>query len=68
VVAYTSMLNSSRNGGVLISLDITDETQLDQTKIITLSSIELDKINNDELYVNIHSNQQASGLLRGQIR
>jgi len=60
--------SSTVNGGVLISLDITDETQLDVTKIITLSSVELDKINNDELYVNIHSNQQASGLLRGQIR
>jgi len=60
--------SSTVNGGVLISLDITDVTQLDVTKIITLSSVELDKINNDELYVNIHSNQQVSGLLRGQIR
>ena len=60
--------SSTENGGVLVSLDITDETQLDVTKSVTLSSDELAKINNDELYVNIHSTQQPSGLLRGQIR
>ena len=60
--------SSTVNGGVLIDLEISDNAQLDVTKSITLSSDELDKVNNDELYVNIHSNQVPSGLLRGQIR
>ena len=60
--------SSTENGGVLISLDITDEAQLGVTKSVTLSSDELAKMNNDELYVNIHSTDQPSGLLRGQIR
>ena len=60
--------SSTVNGGVLIDLGISDNAQLDVTKSITLSSDELDKVNNDELYVNIHSNQVPSGLLRGQIR
>ena len=60
--------SSTVNGGVLIDLEISDNDQLDVTKSITLSSDELVKVNNDELYVNIHSNQVPSGLLRGQIR
>jgi len=60
--------SSTVNGGVLIDLGISDNAQLDITKSITLSSVELDKVNNDELYVNIHSIQVPSGLLRGQIR
>ena len=60
--------SSTENGGVLIDLGITDDTQLDITKNITLSSVELDKVINDELYVNIHSGKEPAGLLRGQIR
>jgi hypothetical protein len=60
--------SSTENGGVLIDLRITDNTQLDITKNITLSSVELDKVKNDELYVNIHSGKEPAGLLRGQIR
>ncbi len=60
--------NSTSNGGVLINLELTGNDQLDITKEKTLSADELTKINNDALYVNIHSNQVASGLLRGQIR
>ena len=40
----------------------------DLQQSLSLSNEELNKINNDELYVNIHSNQYAGGLLRGQIR
>jgi CHRD domain len=60
--------SSSVNGGVFISLEIFDISQLNVTKSIQLDSGNLTKINNDELYVNIHSNQQELGLLRGQIR
>lgn len=60
--------SSTVNGGILINLELTDNAQLDITKTIILSTTELSKINNDELYVNIHSNQVGSGLLRGQIR
>ena len=56
------------NGGVIIDLEITDNTQLDITKNITLGSVELDKVKNAQVYVNIHSNQEPAGLLRGQIR
>jgi hypothetical protein len=56
------------NGGVLVNLGITGSSELEQTKSLSLSTEELSKINNDELYVNIHSNQYAGGLLRGQIR
>lgn len=56
------------NGGVLVNLDITGDSELEKTKSLSLSNEELNKINNDELYVNIHSNQYAGGLLRGQIR
>ncbi len=60
--------NSTVNGGVLLNLEITDNAQLDVTKNLTLTADNLTKINNDTLYVNIHSSQVASGLLRGQIR
>lgn len=53
------------NGGVFKMLDIAG---LDMTKNLMLSADELTKVNTDELYVNIHSTQQATGLLRGQIR
>ncbi|MDO6439098.1 CHRD domain-containing protein [Cyclobacterium sp. 1_MG-2023] len=56
------------NGGVLVNLGITGSAELEQTKNLTLSTEELGKINNDELYVNIHSTQYPGGLLRGQIR
>lgn len=56
------------NGGVLVNLGITGSAELEQTKSLSLSTEELSKINNDELYVNIHSTQYAGGLLRGQIR
>jgi|SRR5690625_4931382 len=56
------------NGDVLINLGITDNDQLDMTKSLTLSSEELTSVNNDALYVNVHSNQVPSGLIRGQIR
>lgn len=59
---------STENGGVLINLEITDGEQLDQTKSLELSTDELSKVNNDALYVNIHSTQHGGGLLRGQIR
>tara|TARA_B110000908_G_C10151696_1_gene401647 strand:- start:134 stop:847 length:714 start_codon:yes stop_codon:yes gene_type:complete len=56
------------NGSVFINLEITDNTQLDTVKSVTLNASDLAKINNDQLYVNIHSSQVASGLIRGQIR
>ena len=59
---------STVNGEVFINLEISDNDQLDITKDLTLSDSELSKIKEDELYVNIHSNQAQSGLLRGQIR
>ncbi|WP_366184402.1 CHRD domain-containing protein [Flavobacterium ovatum] len=60
--------SSTVNGGVLINLDLTSSTQLNITKTLTLSATNITKINNDALYVNIHSTQMAGGLLRGQIR
>ncbi len=60
--------SSTVTGGVLIGLDITDGAQLEVTKSVVLTGEELTKVNNDELYVNIHSTQQPGGLLRGQIR
>ena len=60
--------SSTVNGGVLINLELIDNAQLDITKNITLSATDLTKIKTDELYVNIHSTQIGSGLLRGQIR
>jgi len=60
--------SSTVTGDVLIGLDITDGAQLDVTKSIMLSSAELVNVNNDVVYVNIHSTQEPAGLLRGQIR
>ncbi|EPR68283.1 CHRD domain-containing protein [Cyclobacterium qasimii] len=56
------------NGGVLVNLGFTDNAQLDITKSLALTDAELTTINNDPLYVNIHSTQHGGGLLRGQIR
>lgn len=60
--------SSTVNGGVFLNLDITDNDQLNIMKSISLSESELSKIKNDKLYVNIHSSDVPSGLLRGQIR
>jgi len=49
-------------------LDIVDDEQIDVTKTLTLEESEITILNNDELYVNIHSNLVPSGLMRGQIR
>ena len=43
-------------------------TQLGVTKILTLDENKLAKLKEDPLYVNIHSTDHASGLMRGQIR
>ena len=59
---------ATENGGVFVSLGITANDQLSISKIITLTDTEVTKMNNDALYVNIHSNQAGGGLIRGQIR
>lgn len=56
------------NGGIVVSLAMTDNAQLAITKSVELSSELLNKVKNDQVYVNIHSSQVGSGLLRGQIR
>ncbi|MDY7396121.1 CHRD domain-containing protein [Aureibaculum sp. 2210JD6-5] len=56
------------NGGVLINLELADETQLGITKSLELESSMLTQLKNDDLYVNIHSTDHPSGLMRGQIR
>ncbi len=56
------------NGGVLINLELTDGTQLGISKNITLGASELTSLKEDPLYVNLHSTDHPSGLMRGQIR
>lgn len=60
--------DATENGEVFIDLGITDATQLDVTKTITLDENKMSKLLDDPLYVNIHSSDHPSGLLRGQIR
>ncbi|MET2984178.1 CHRD domain-containing protein [Aureibaculum conchae] len=60
--------DATENGEVFINLEITDASQLDVTKTITLDENKMSKLLEDPLYVNIHSTDHASGLMRGQIR
>lgn len=60
--------SSTMNGDVIINLEVTGNDQLGITKSVELTDMQLEQMNNDEVYVNIHSSQVPSGLLRGQIR
>lgn len=59
---------SSENGSLFLNLAIGDNSQLGVTKSLQLSNDELTTLRSASLYVNIHSIQQASGLMRGQLR
>jgi len=59
---------ATENGTVFQNLEITDASQLDVTKTITLDENKLAKLKEDPLYVNIHSTEHPDGLMRGQIR
>jgi len=59
---------ATENGTVFQNLEITDAAQLGVTKTMTLDENKLAKLKEDPLYVNIHSTDHASGLMRGQIR
>ncbi len=60
--------DATENGGVFIGLDLDDNTQLGITKSIELSPDMYTKLKNDALYINVHSTDYPSGLIRGQIR
>lgn len=60
--------DDTENGDVVINLELTDETQLDITKSMELEEGSLTILKNDPLYVNVHSTDHPSGLMRGQIR
>ena len=60
---------AGENGGVMLLLiDPANSLDLDQSHTVELSDEDLAKLTTDPLYVNVHSMQHASGLLRGQIR
>lgn len=60
--------NATSNGGVFVNLNIGSTSQLDTSLSISLDTEGVSKLNTDELYVNVHSRDYSSGLLRGQIR
>jgi len=60
--------DATENGTVFQNLEITDASQLGVTKTLTLDENKISKLKEDPLYVNIHSTDHASGLMRGQIR
>ena len=59
---------SGATGGVLIDLEMTDTAQLGITKMVGLDNDQLNNINNDQVYVNLHSTQVPASIVRGQIR
>ena len=59
--------SATENGDVIINLEITNEDELNVTKTLMLSEDLLNSLMNDNLYINVHSVQQALGLLRGQV-
>jgi len=59
--------SATENGDVIINLEITNEDELNVTKTLMLSEDLLNSLMNDDLYINVHSVQQALGLLRGQV-
>lgn len=60
--------DATENGTVFLNLELTDATQFGVSKSFTLDENKLDKLKTDPLYVNIHSTDHPSGLMRGQIR
>jgi len=56
------------NGSSYINLELTGADQLDITKMLELTADQLNQAINDPTYVNVHSSEHPSGLLRGQIR
>ena len=56
------------NGSSYVNLELTGADQLDITKTVELDATQLNQATNDPTYVNVHSSDQPSGLLRGQIR
>lgn len=59
---------AGQNGGVFVNLEITSNAELNITKALDLTSEQLQTLNNLPSYVNIHSEQVASGLVRGQVK
>lgn len=57
--------SSTQNGPVYINFDITN---LGTTKTLSLTQAQLTKVRTTAVYVNLHSTQIPSGLMRGQIR
>ncbi len=56
---------SNANGDVFLPLNVEN---MGTMQMLTLTAEQKTKLMNDYLYVNVHSNEVASGLLRGQIR
>lgn len=59
---------ATENGDVVINLELTDDTQLGITKSLMLEGDVLTQLQNDALYINLHTTDKPDGLLRGQIR
>lgn len=58
---------ATQNGSVLVDLGIAGEADLGVAKMLTLTVAERLSITGTSSYVNIHSTEVASGLLRGQM-
>lgn len=67
-MGHLHQASAGENGDVFVNLGITSNAELNITKELDLTVEQLQTLNNLPSYVNIHSEQVASGLVRGQVK
>ncbi|MCH2035036.1 MAG: CHRD domain-containing protein [Tenacibaculum sp.] len=68
VAAHIHAGSTGQNGNVVLGFDITSNDDLGVSKMLQITNDDINKLNQDALYVNVHSSQYQAGLIRGQIR